>query len=193
MCVLTCSGVNPQRRILQRFNVPTKLAPFGALAGKLGWRFTFNAGYVGQGMIMGPCVCASMLIGTIVAFAGLAPLALRRGWASNPDNRGVDSAQAWVIWVSMAIMIADSLTSLGVLLARYAASAVARRRSAEQPAWDGAGEVTDEADGLVAAAGAPLPHATRRLCAHRPPHARTITEYAGTWWAPRRCAPHQRD
>ena len=102
---------------------------------------------------MGPRVCLSMLVGTIVAFAGLAPLALRRGWASNPDNRGVDSAQAWVVWVSMAIMIADSLTSLGVLLVRYAASAVTRKQDAQRPAWSSADGAGDEDWGLVAATG----------------------------------------
>lgn len=76
---------------------------------------------------MGPRVCFSMLLGSVVGFGILAPVSVKKGWAKLQG--GTDGYAAFVTWVAMSIMIADSLTSLGVLLVRYAHQILARRRA----------------------------------------------------------------
>ena len=54
---------------------------------KWGWVLYPSPGYIGQGMIMGPRTCLSMLGGALTGFALLGPVARHRGWAPGPiDN-----------------------------------------------------------------------------------------------------------
>uniref|UniRef100_A0A061R958 Opt superfamily oligopeptide transporter n=1 Tax=Tetraselmis sp. GSL018 TaxID=582737 RepID=A0A061R958_9CHLO len=96
-----------------------------------GWELIPAFGYVGQGMIMGPRTTASMLCGAIVGYAVLGPHARREGWAPGPIQDWETGASGWVLWVSLAVMLGDSLTSLALLAASYAGSALA-------DAWRGA-------------------------------------------------------
>lgn len=111
---------------LQHANVPTTVPIFGSAAAVYGWKLGANVGYIGQGMIMGPRVCISMLAGAVIGFGVLAPTAVRKGWASDSQSTP-DGSVAWVSWVAMSVMIADSLTSLAVLLCRYLVGAVCSR------------------------------------------------------------------
>lgn len=99
--------------------LPTAIPLFGTAAEAYGFKLGANAGYVGQGMIMGPRVCLSMLAGSVAGFGILAPIAVHEGWATATSS-SADGYAAFVTWVAMSIMITDSLTSLAVLLARYA-------------------------------------------------------------------------
>jgi uncharacterized oligopeptide transporter (OPT) family protein len=108
------------------YQIPKEIPLFGQSAAKFGWVLGANAGYVGQGMIMGPRVCISMLGGAVVGFGILAPLAVSQGWATKSLTSRTGSA-AWVSWISMAIMIADSITSLAVLLVKYIGAYVHKR------------------------------------------------------------------
>lgn len=68
---------------------------------------------------MGPKVTMSMLGGAVLAFGVLGPWAVSQGLA--PDHMGGnDGSKAWLTWISLAIMIADSLTSLAILIGKYA-------------------------------------------------------------------------
>ena len=46
----------------------------------------------------------------------LGPFARHRGWAPGPIGDWKTGATGWVLWVSLAIMLGDSLTSLSLLL-----------------------------------------------------------------------------
>lgn len=111
---------------LRKVKLPTALPLFGTAAAAYGWKLGANAGYIGQGIIMGPRVCFSMLAGSVVGFGILAPLAVQQGWANTSSSS--DGYAAFVTWVAMSIMIADSLTSLAVLLCRYAFQMAAEKR-----------------------------------------------------------------
>ncbi|KAL8695282.1 MAG: hypothetical protein Q9218_000181 [Villophora microphyllina] len=84
------------------------------------WLWTFNPSpaYIGQGIIMGPATTLHMLLGAIVGWAMLSPLAKSRGWASGPVNDWTSGSKGWIVWVSLAIMLADSIVSLGWLVLR---------------------------------------------------------------------------
>ncbi|KAL8810270.1 MAG: hypothetical protein Q9200_002710 [Gallowayella weberi] len=82
------------------------------------WLWTLNPSpaYVGQGIIMGPATTLHMLLGAIVGWGILSPLAKRRGWAGGPVDDWKSGSKGWIVWVSLAVMLADSIVSLGWLV-----------------------------------------------------------------------------
>ena len=46
----------------------------------------------------------------------LGPVARHQGWAPGPIGDWKNGATGWVLWISLAIMLGDSLTSLSLLL-----------------------------------------------------------------------------
>jgi uncharacterized oligopeptide transporter (OPT) family protein len=81
------------------------------------WLWTLNPSlaYVGQGVIIGPATTLHMLLGAIVGWGILSPLAKAKGWAPGPVNSWESGSKGWIVWVSLAIMLADSVISLGYL------------------------------------------------------------------------------
>lgn len=84
------------------------------------WLWTLNPSpaYVGQGIIMGPATTLHMLLGAIIGWGILSPLAKHQGWAPGPVSDWTNGSKGWIVWISLAIMLADSLISLGWLLLR---------------------------------------------------------------------------
>jgi uncharacterized oligopeptide transporter (OPT) family protein len=54
-----------------------------------------------------------MLLGAIVGWGILSPLAKSRGWAPGKVSDWETGSKGWIVWVSLAIMLADSVISLG--------------------------------------------------------------------------------
>jgi OPT family oligopeptide transporter len=81
------------------------------------WLWTLNPSlaYVGQGIIMGPATTLHMFLGAVVGWGILSPLAKSKGWAPGPVNDWESGSKGWIVWVSLAIMLADSVISLGFL------------------------------------------------------------------------------
>lgn len=67
---------------------------------------------------MGPATTLHMLLGAIVGWGILSPLAKHNGWAPGPVSDWTTGSKGWIVWVSLAIMLADSLVSLGWLIFR---------------------------------------------------------------------------
>ncbi|OJD34197.1 oligopeptide transporter [Diplodia corticola] len=84
------------------------------------WLWTLNPSpaYIGQGIIMGPETTLHMLLGAILGWGLLSPLAKNKGWAPGPVSDWETGSKGWIVWVSLAIMLADSLVSLGWLILR---------------------------------------------------------------------------
>ena len=89
-------------------------APIGTM-----WHWTLrpSPSYIGQGMIMGLRTGLSMLLGAIVAWAVLGPLAVHNEWVtgatlSEAINDGKHGAKGWILWISLSLLLADSLISL---------------------------------------------------------------------------------
>lgn len=100
----------PQLRALPIFGLP--------LANNWLWRLNPSPAYVGQGIIMGPATTLHMLLGAIVGWGILSPLAKSKGWAPGPVSDWTTGSKGWIVWVSLAIMLADSVVSLGWLVLR---------------------------------------------------------------------------
>lgn len=67
---------------------------------------------------MGPSTSLHMLVGAILGWGVLSPLAKSRGWAPGPVEDWENGSKGWIVWVSLAIMLADSIISLGWLIVR---------------------------------------------------------------------------
>ena len=86
------------------------------------WALNPSPAYVGQGIIMGPATTVHMLLGAIIGWAILSPLAKQKGWADGPVSDWETGSKGWIVWISLAIMLADAVINLGWLVA--------------QPLWD---------------------------------------------------------
>ncbi|KAK5693090.1 OPT superfamily [Elasticomyces elasticus] len=84
------------------------------------WLWTLNPSpaYVGQGIIMGPATTIHMFLGAVLGWAVLSPLAKSQGWASGDVGDWNTGSKGWIVWVSLAIMLADAIASLGWLILR---------------------------------------------------------------------------
>ncbi|EED21489.1 oligopeptide transporter, OPT family, putative [Talaromyces stipitatus ATCC 10500] len=84
------------------------------------WLWTLNPSpaYVGQGIIMGPSTSMHMLLGAVLGWAILSPIAKHKNWAPGPVSDWANGSKGWIIWVSLAIMLADSIINLGWLILR---------------------------------------------------------------------------
>jgi len=80
------------------------------------WVITPSLSYVGQGMIMGPRIGISMLFGALFGWAFLAPQSKMLGWAPGNISSYENGATGWVMWVSLAIMIAEAFSSLACII-----------------------------------------------------------------------------
>lgn len=67
---------------------------------------------------MGPATTMHMLLGAIIGWGLLSPLAKSKGWAPGPVSDWTTGSKGWIVWISLAIMLADSLVSLGWLVLR---------------------------------------------------------------------------
>lgn len=96
-----------------------KLPVFGThLARNWEWTLNPSPAYVGQGIIMGPATTLHMLIGAIIGWAVLSPLAKNKGWAPGPVDDWETGSKGWIVWISLAIMLADAVINLGWLVLR---------------------------------------------------------------------------
>jgi len=96
---------------------------------------------LGTGLLIGPRNAFSLLLGSLVAWVALAPLAARQGWV-----RGIEFAPMsdWLLWPGVALMAASALTSLflqwkslrkGLLDLLPRPSSSARRRASSGHLW----------------------------------------------------------
>ncbi|CCG84487.1 protein of unknown function [Taphrina deformans PYCC 5710] len=85
------------------------------------WLIAFqpSLAYMGQGIIMGVNTTLSMLLGAVIGWAVLSPIAKNNGWAPGPVGAYNDGVRGWLIWVSLAIMLSDSIVSLLVVTVRW--------------------------------------------------------------------------
>lgn len=79
------------------------------------WNFQPSPAYIGQGIIMGLPSVSYMLFGAVLGWGVLAPMAKNLGWAPGPIDDWVTGGQGWILWLSLSVMIADSLVSFAVV------------------------------------------------------------------------------
>lgn len=82
------------------------------------WDLNPSLAYVGQGIIMGPATTLHMLLGAVVGWGVLSPLAKYMGWAPGPVGDWETGSKGWIVWISLAIMLSDAVVSLGYIALR---------------------------------------------------------------------------
>lgn len=80
------------------------------------WTFKFYFGpmLMGAGILIGPRVSISMLLGAILAWGVLGPLAQAKGWAPGPVMSFKVGPRGWLLWPGVAIMVSEALMSLAL-------------------------------------------------------------------------------
>ncbi|KAK6202837.1 OPT oligopeptide transporter protein-domain-containing protein [Scheffersomyces amazonensis] len=81
------------------------------LSNQYKWNFQPSPAYIGQGIIMGLPTVSYMLFGAILGWAILAPLAKYQGWAPGEIDDWIHGGQGWILWLSLSVMISDSIIS----------------------------------------------------------------------------------
>ena len=113
--------VDALRYALPRPALPVTL-PGGAGAGQLGFVLDPSLLMLGFGAIIGLRAGLSLLFGALLAWGGLAPLVLARGWLpSAPDpaaERWFGPLVEWLLWPGVSLMIVAALTGFAISLGR---------------------------------------------------------------------------
>jgi len=65
---------------------------------------------------MGTSTTLHMLLGAIIGWGILSPLAKYKEWAPGPVSNWATGSRGWIIWVSLGIMLSDSVISLSGLI-----------------------------------------------------------------------------
>ncbi|MHC4217978.1 MAG: OPT family oligopeptide transporter, partial [Planctomycetota bacterium] len=80
------------------------------------WGFTVYLGPMlfGAGILVGPRVGISLLLGAIVAWGITGPLVQKAGWAPGAVMAFADGPRGWLLWPGVAIMVSEALTALAL-------------------------------------------------------------------------------
>lgn len=98
------------------FPILNNIPLFGSTASKkYMWNVRPSPAYIGQGIIMGIATVSYMLFGAILGWAILAPFAKYKGWAPGDVDDWIEGGQGWILWISLAVMISDSIVSFAVV------------------------------------------------------------------------------
>jgi uncharacterized oligopeptide transporter (OPT) family protein len=104
------------------FSLPTRAEGAVAQAGiskltgaNLGFSIEPTALMYAVGVIVGPRVGWSLLLGTVLAWGVFAPIAFDRGWTglgpADPTRSWFNAGLQWVLWPGVAMMVTSALTS----------------------------------------------------------------------------------
>lgn len=90
--------------------------PLAALAAPAAYGFTVLVSplMLGAGVLIGPRVGASLLLGAVASWGLVAPYVQSQGWAQGAVNDYAAGAAGWILWPGVAIMVADALTQLAM-------------------------------------------------------------------------------
>eukprot|EP00743_Colponemidia_sp_Colp-15_P000735 GILK01000814.1.p1 GENE.GILK01000814.1~~GILK01000814.1.p1 ORF type:complete len:704 (-),score=116.86 GILK01000814.1:122-1960(-) len=138
--------------ILCFFIVPMGTLPFFTWFGlpgvtARGLLLNTSPAFIGAGMFMGLKVTVSMLIGAALGWGVLGSIAVSNGWIE--DAR----VGSWLLWVSVAFMVADALFQLANIFFVLVRSALARRAARKAAAGNLNAELAAELEEEVDPAG----------------------------------------
>jgi len=116
-----------------RGTIATKAQSSFASLKNLGFGFDPSVLMVGVGGLIGVRCAASMFVGAVFAWLGLAPWIVERGWvdASNlpTDSMWFAPLANWLLWPGTALMVGSALTSFGWGLPRLLRALMSAQRS----------------------------------------------------------------
>ena len=84
------------------------------LAASWGFKLYLGPSLFGAGFLIGPRVSLSLLLGALVAWVVMGPMAQEQGWAPGKIMSYKDGARGWLLWPGVALMVSEALTSLAL-------------------------------------------------------------------------------
>lgn len=112
------------------------------------WNLQPSPAYIGQGIIMGLPTVSYMLFGSILGWGVLAPLSKNLGWATGPIDDWKTGAQGWILWISLAVMISDSVVSLLVVTVQSAYKFYKFEKNKKNASFDENSNLSTEIDSI---------------------------------------------
>ncbi|KAG5802105.1 hypothetical protein H9Q74_013381 [Fusarium xylarioides] len=86
---------------------------FGSdVAEKWLWSFDLSPAYLGYGIIIGPAINTYTLLGAVVGWGILSPLAKHNGWAPGSVGEFDNGARGWILCVGMGLVLGDTFVAL---------------------------------------------------------------------------------
>jgi len=88
----------------------------GVVSAAATWTFTayFGPSLFGAGFLIGPRVVLSLMLGAIVAWGILGPIAQAQGWAPGAVMDFKTGPRGWLLWPGVALMVSEALTALAL-------------------------------------------------------------------------------
>ncbi|KAJ0328197.1 hypothetical protein COL5a_005402 [Colletotrichum fioriniae] len=125
--LLICFGISGLYTLSSYFLPALRSIPIFGTGAAGTWLWTLNPSpaYIGQGIIMGSETTLHMLLGAAIGWGFLSPLAKYRGWAPGSIDDWETGSKGWIVWISLAIMLADAIVSLSYIAFRPLAQRVA--------------------------------------------------------------------
>ncbi|KXH31074.1 OPT oligopeptide transporter [Colletotrichum simmondsii] len=125
--LLICFGISGLYTLSSYFLPALRSIPIFGTGAAGTWLWTLNPSpaYIGQGIIMGSETTLHMLLGAVIGWGFLSPLAKYRGWAPGSIDDWETGSKGWIVWISLAIMLADAIVSLSYIAFRPLAQHVA--------------------------------------------------------------------
>ncbi len=77
-----------------------------------GFSFLISPMMFGAGILVGPRIGTSLLIGAILSWGILGPLSLHLGWTTGSIMNYETGPRGWLLWPGVALMVTESLMSL---------------------------------------------------------------------------------
>ncbi|KAF4507029.1 hypothetical protein G6O67_005706 [Ophiocordyceps sinensis] len=124
--LILCFAISGVFTICTYFFPRLRSLPIFGTAAAQTWLWTLNPSlaYVGQGIIMGAETTLHMTLGAVVGWGLLSPLARSKGWAPGPVDDWEHGSKGWIVWVSLAIMLIDTIRISGRLVVGGLAASV---------------------------------------------------------------------
>jgi hypothetical protein len=81
-------------------------------ANKWLWSLDLSPAYIGYGIIIKPSTTFHMLLGAVLGWGIMSPIAKSKGWAPGRVDDWNEGSRGWIVWVSMGLIIGDSIVGL---------------------------------------------------------------------------------
>lgn len=95
--------------------MPESLLASGvALAAVWSFKIYLGPSLFGAGLLIGPRVVLSLVLGSLVAWGVLGPIAQQQGWAPGEVMSYADGPRGWILWPGVALMVSEAMTALAL-------------------------------------------------------------------------------
>jgi len=90
------------------------LASSVALAALWSFKLYLGPSLFGAGLLIGPRVVLSLVLGALLSWGVLGPFAQLQGWAPGRVMSYADGPRGWILWPGVALMVSEALAALAL-------------------------------------------------------------------------------